>query len=107
MTVTIKDVPKAAGVSISTVSYALSGKRPIGEKTRRSIEAAIAELGYAPNAGAQALAGRRTYVLAVTQQLRPHTYVPAHLSFILATAQAARQFDYHILLLPQGEAVEG
>jgi len=107
MTVTIKDVAKAAGVSISTVSYALSGKRPIGEKTRRSIEAAIAELGYAPNAGARALAGRRTYILAVTEPLRPDTYVPAHMAFILATAQAARQFDYDILLLTQEEAVEG
>lgn len=107
MAATIKDVAKAAGVSISTVSYALSGKRPIGEKTRRSIEAAIAELGYAPNAGARALAGRRTYILAVTEPLRPDTYEPAHMAFILATARAARQFDYDILLLTQEEAVEG
>src|SRR5690625_5282378 len=107
MAATIKDVAKAAGVSISTVSYALSGKRPIGEKTRRSIEAAIAELGYTPNAGARALAGRRTYILAVTEPLRPDTYEPAHMAFILATARAARQFDYDILLLTQEEAVEG
>src|SRR5690625_5983645 len=48
-----------------------------------------------------------TYILAVTEPLRPDTYVPAHMAFILATAQAARQFDYDILLLTQEEAVEG
>ncbi len=35
---TIHEVAKAAGVSISTVSYALSGKRPVSEKTRQRID---------------------------------------------------------------------
>ena len=35
----IHEVAKAAGVSISTVSYALSGKRPVSEDTRPRIEA--------------------------------------------------------------------
>lgn len=107
MAVTITDVARAAGVSISTVSYALSGKRPIGEKTRQRIEAAIEELGYRPNAGARALAGRRTYILAVTEPLRPDTYTPAHMAFVLATATAARAYDYDVLLLTQEEAAGG
>lgn len=107
MAVTITDVARAAGVSISTVSYALSGKRPIGEKTRQRIEAAIEELGYRPNAGARALAGRRTYILAVTEPLRPDTYTPAHMAFVLATATAARAYDYDVLLLTQDEATGG
>src|SRR5690606_33323321 len=40
----IHEVARAAGVSISTVSYALSGKRPVSEKTRRRIEDAVHEL---------------------------------------------------------------
>ncbi|MCM3659478.1 LacI family transcriptional regulator [Georgenia satyanarayanai] len=107
MAATITDVARAAGVSISTVSYALSGKRPIGEKTRQRIEAAVAELGYTPNAGARALAGRRTYILAVTEPLRPDTYTPAHMAFVLATATAARAYDYDVLLLTQEEAAGG
>ncbi|GAA4415112.1 LacI family DNA-binding transcriptional regulator [Georgenia halophila] len=107
MIATINDVARVAGVSISTVSYALSGKRPVGEKTRRRIEAAVAELGYSPNAGARALAGRRTYILAVTEPLRPDTYTPAHMAFVLATATAARNYDYDILLLTQDEAAGG
>ncbi|MDD9205400.1 LacI family DNA-binding transcriptional regulator, partial [Georgenia sp. 10Sc9-8] len=37
---TIHDVARVAGVSISTVSYALSGKRSIAETTRQRVEAA-------------------------------------------------------------------
>lgn len=107
MPVTINDVAQTAGVSISTVSYALSGKRSIGEKTRRRIEQAIKELGYSPNAGARALAGRRTYILAVTEPLRPDTYTQAHMAFVLATAKAARSYDYDVLLLTQEEATNG
>ncbi len=107
MAATINDVARVAGVSISTVSYALSGKRPIGEKTRQRIEAAIAELGYTPNAGARALAGRRTYILAVTEPVRPDTHTPAHMAFVLATANAARAYDYDVLLLTQDESLGG
>jgi transcriptional regulator with XRE-family HTH domain len=42
--VKITDVARHAGVSPSTVSYALSGKRPISEETRRRIEASIRKL---------------------------------------------------------------
>ncbi|ROR72880.1 LacI family DNA-binding transcriptional regulator [Bogoriella caseilytica] len=107
MAATIIDVAREAGVSISTVSYALSGKRPVSDRTRRRIEAAILELGYRPNAGARALAGRRTYVFAVTEPLRPDTYTPTHMAFVLATAKAARQYDYDVLLLTQEEANGG
>ena len=42
--VTIHEVAKAAGVSISTVSYALSGKRSISATTRARIDQAVAFL---------------------------------------------------------------
>src|ERR1700754_4604415 len=53
---TIGDVAKQAGVSPSTVSYVLSGKRTISEETRQRVLAAIEVLGYHPHAGARALA---------------------------------------------------
>ncbi|MGZ8805274.1 MAG: LacI family DNA-binding transcriptional regulator, partial [Microbacterium sp.] len=65
--VKINEVAEAAGVSISTVSYALSGKRPISADTRRRIEDAVRELGYSPNAGARMLAGSRTQIFALTE----------------------------------------
>ncbi|NQX33363.1 LacI family DNA-binding transcriptional regulator [Herbiconiux sp. VKM Ac-2851] len=104
---TIHDVARVAGVSISTVSYALSGKRTIGAETRDRIEAAVAELGYRPNAGARMLAGTRTNILALSAPLHADTYAPAHMTFVLAVAEAAREFDYDTVLLVQDEAVNG
>lgn len=103
----IDEVARAAGVSISTVSYALSGKRPVAPDTRARIEAAVRELGYRPNAGARMLAGRRTNIFALTEPFRPDTHAPTHMSFVLATSIAARRNDYDILLLTEEEASAG
>lgn len=103
----IHDVAKAAGVSISTVSYALSGNRPVSEKTRRRIEDAVRDLGYLPNAGARMLAGRRTHIFALTEPLRPDTHAPTHMAFVLAASVAARKRGYDILLLTDEQASAG
>ena len=103
----IHDVARVAGVSISTVSYALSGKRSIAASTRQRIEEAVRELDYRPNAGARMLAGKRTFILAVTEPVRADTYAPAHMAFVLAVATAARRYDYDVLLLTQDEATGG
>ncbi|OKI35440.1 hypothetical protein A6A25_23455 [Saccharothrix sp. CB00851] len=57
--VTLADVARHAGVAVSTVSYALSGKRSISARTRERIEHSITALGY--RAGRL----RRTAVLGV------------------------------------------
>lgn len=44
-----------AGVSPSTVSHVLNGKRPISQPTRDRVMAAIRELNYKPNLNARAL----------------------------------------------------
>jgi DNA-binding LacI/PurR family transcriptional regulator len=68
---TIKDVAQRAGVSVSTISHALTGKRPVKEKTRRRIFEAIEELGYRPNLQAQALVTGYTQIIAL---LFPYEY---------------------------------
>ena len=103
----IHEVAKAAGVSISTVSYALSGKRPIAPETRRRIEQAARELDYRPNAGARMLAGRRTQIFALTEPFRADTHAPAHMAFVLAASIAARKYEYDVLLLTDEEASAG
>lgn len=103
----INEVAKAAGVSISTVSYALSGKRPVSPDTRRRIEDVARELGYEPNAGARMLAGSRTHIFALTEPLRVDTHAPTHMAFVLATAVAARRQGYDILLLTDEQASAG
>ncbi|QKJ18476.1 LacI family DNA-binding transcriptional regulator [Microbacterium hominis] len=103
----INEVAEAAGVSISTVSYALSGKRPVSPATRKRVEDAVQRLGYSPNAGARMLAGRRTNIFALTEPLRRDTHAPTHMAFVLATAVAARRHDYDILLLTDEQARAG
>lgn len=54
--VTISDVAARAGVSAMTVSNVLNGRKKVHDRTRELVEAAIRDLGYTPNAAAQALA---------------------------------------------------
>ncbi|MGX1369652.1 DNA-binding LacI/PurR family transcriptional regulator [Streptomyces canus] len=105
--VKITDVARRAGVSPSTVSYALSGKRPISEETRQRVEEAIRELGYRPHAGARALAGRRSNVLALVVPLRAGIHVPTVMRFAVSVVTTARRHDHDVLLLTQEEGEEG
>lgn len=103
---TIGDVAKYAGVSRSTVSYALSGKRTISLATRRRIEQAILDLGFTPNAGARALATSQTMVLGLLLQFHTDEFAPAMLQYVLPVSEAARELGYDILMVtdPDGES---
>lgn len=105
--VKITDVARHAGVTPSTVSYALSGKRPISDATRQRIEASIRELGYRPHAGARALASSRSNVLALVIPLRTGIHVPVVMQFAVSVVTAARKHDHDVLLLTQEEGEEG
>ncbi|MFK0155464.1 LacI family DNA-binding transcriptional regulator [Streptomyces sp. NPDC090493] len=105
--VKITDVARHAGVSPSTVSYALSGKRPISDETRRRIEASVRELGYRPHAGARALAGSSANVLALVVPLRAGIHVPVVMQFAVSVVTTARRYDHDVLLLTQEEGEEG
>ncbi|MFD5515222.1 LacI family DNA-binding transcriptional regulator [Streptomyces sp. NPDC127066] len=105
--VKITDVARHAGVSPSTVSYALSGKRPISEETRRRVEDSIRRLGYRPHAGARALASSRSNVLALVVPLRTGIHVPVVMQFAVSVVTAARLHDHDVLLLTQEEGEEG
>ncbi len=56
----IRDVAKAAGVSVATASLALNGQPGVAEETRRRIVAVAEQLGYRANPQAQALRRGRT-----------------------------------------------
>jgi DNA-binding LacI/PurR family transcriptional regulator len=96
---TIGDVARRAGVSRSTVSYALSGKRSISMETRKRIEMAIADLDFTPNAGARALATSQTMVLGLLLQFHADEFAPAMLQYILPVSEAARAHGYDILMV--------
>ncbi|MGN6325392.1 LacI family DNA-binding transcriptional regulator [Pseudolysinimonas sp.] len=98
---TIDDVARLAGVSASTVSYAMSGKRPISAATRARIDRAVQELGFTPHAGARALATARTMVIGLFVQFLASEFPPAMLQYVLPIADAAREAGYDILMLTE------
>ncbi|MCC5478581.1 LacI family DNA-binding transcriptional regulator [Streptomyces barringtoniae] len=97
--VTLAEVAQHAGVSASTVSHVLSGKRSISATTRQRVEQSIRELGYHPNAGARALAGKRSNIIALMIPLRTDMYVPVMMEIAIAAAATARTHGYDVLLL--------
>ncbi|WP_159500543.1 LacI family DNA-binding transcriptional regulator [Microbacterium sp. 18062] len=103
--VTIGDVAQAAGVSRSTVSYALSGKRTISAEVRKKVEEAVRDLGYTPNAGARALATSQTRVLGLLARFLPDEFAPAMLQYILGVTERARELGYDTLLVSEEDGV--
>lgn len=63
--ITIREVAKAAGVSISSVHIALSGKPGVSEKTREHIESVAKKLGYQPNVLASGLKRRTQQIMVL------------------------------------------
>jgi DNA-binding LacI/PurR family transcriptional regulator len=105
---TSKDVARVAGVSQSTVSYVMTGKRPISEKTRQRVLAAMEELTYQPNAGARALAGRRTRVVGLVVPFdEAASDTVGLLPFIETIASSARAHDHEVLLVTADEGSAG
>jgi DNA-binding LacI/PurR family transcriptional regulator len=97
--VTAKDVAALAGVAQSTVSYVMSGKRSISPATRAKVEAAIAQLTYQPNAGAQALASRRSSVIGLVVRFSRTTDMAGVLPFIETITTEARAKGYDVVLV--------
>jgi LacI family transcriptional regulator len=68
----MRDVAKAAGVSVATVSHVVNDKAGarIGEDTRQRVQEAVAALGYRPNALAKTLSqGTSRFIGLVTDQV--------------------------------------
>lgn len=97
---TMAEVARLAGVSRSTVSYVLSGTRPISEETRQRVAAAMETLDYAPNALARALAGRRTGLLGLLLTTASLGQGVDTAGYLTAAADEARRLDAHLMLLP-------
>jgi LacI family transcriptional regulator len=72
--VTSSQVAEKAGVSRTTVSLVLNNVQgvQISDETRGRVIEAVLELGYVPNAAAQALASRRAQIIGLILTRNPH-----------------------------------
>lgn len=102
-TVTLRDIARATGVSINTVSRALTGKSDINAATKTRVQAAAERLGYRPNLPARSLVlGRtRSLGLVVTDCTNPF-----YAMLIRAVEDVAYRNGYALLLATSNESVE-
>ncbi|HVQ90670.1 MAG TPA: LacI family DNA-binding transcriptional regulator [Mycobacteriales bacterium] len=98
----IGEIARRAGVSRSTVSYALSGKRTVSPATQRRIQAVIDELDYRPNAAARALKEGRTRTLGLVIPPASLRLTDMQLGFVASVVEAAARADLDVLLSPSG-----
>jgi DNA-binding LacI/PurR family transcriptional regulator len=109
--VTMADVARAAGVSLTTVSRALSGNGRLNLRTRDRVRGVAAELGYHPNPVARRLAGGRSGVIAIAFSLpKPDPGALAGIAYFNDTIHAATQralaHDYALVVGPPTPHVE-
>ena len=97
---TLKDVAVEVGVSVNTVSRALTGKPDVGSDTRARVREAAERLGYTPNLLARSLVqGRtRTVGLVVTDCTNPF-----YATLIRAVEETVSRHGYGLLLATANE----
>ena len=97
--ITIDDVAKALGVSITTVSRAISGKGRISEKTRQRVMEYIKATHYRPNIMAKGLAKSRTYNIGwVIPGDSTVSDLPFFQRCMMGISEIAATKDYDILI---------
>ncbi|TCL61481.1 LacI family transcriptional regulator [Hydrogenispora ethanolica] len=64
--ISIKDVAKAAGVSITTVSRVLNNSYPVNEQTKQKVLETVDKLNFQPNAIARGLVSKKTHTIGIS-----------------------------------------
>ena len=93
MGVTRKDVAKLAGVSETTVSFVLSGKRYVSDDLIQKVNAAVKQLNYHPDMIAKTMKGKKTHSVAVL--INDFTN-PLHMQMIQSIENTAMDNGYFV-----------
>jgi LacI family transcriptional regulator len=100
VSVTIRDVARASGVHISTVSRTFSAPHMVNSDTRSRVLASAERLGYRPNRAARALITGRTYNIGLIVADIANPFFPP---LIKAAESQARKHDHHIFVADTNE----
>jgi DNA-binding LacI/PurR family transcriptional regulator len=99
LAVTIKDIAKKVGKSVTTVSRALSGYDDVSQETRRLVLQAANELGYVPNITARQLQKRRTDTIGlILPPVNPRFSDPFFSEFLSGIVGQSSQNDFDLLV---------
>lgn len=93
--VTIKDVAKQAGVSISTVSRVINNSKPVTDEVKQKVLKVIKKTGYIPNPLARSLVTKKSQLIGVIVPEVSDYIVNEMLNGI---EEVAKMYDYEILL---------
>jgi DNA-binding LacI/PurR family transcriptional regulator len=105
MAVTIREIAKATGVSIATVSRALNDtEHPINEETKQRVLTTAKELGYRPNQAARNLRLDRSLMIGIITDAdnsphSPHTPSPHTPIIIQGLQDTFRQQGYYCMVI--------
>lgn len=102
MSKTISDIAKLAGVAKSTVSRFLNGGS-VGEKTKKKIEQAIRETGYAPNPFAQSLKAKKTNIVGT---IVPRLDSYASSQTLIGIDEQLKKLNYQMLISNTSQSLE-
>jgi len=108
MPVTLKNIAREVGVSVTTVSRALAGYSDVAASTRQRIEQVAEEMGYTPNITAQRLQKQRTDMLGfIMPTFGPRFSDPFFSEFIAGIGNKAAVHDYDLLVSTHAPDSEG
>lgn len=98
-TITIRDVAKAAGVSVSTVSRVLNNKDDVALETYERIQGVIQRLGYTSSLAARSMRSHRTNVIGL---IVADVEDPFSIQVMRGVNRAITDIDYDLIVYTSG-----
>jgi len=99
-TVTIQDVAKTAGVSVSTVSRVLNGKVDVASETQDRIRSVIDDLGYTTNLAARSM---RSFKKNMVGLIMPDVAYPFAIEVMKGVNRAIAESEFDLLVYTTGD----
>ena len=99
--ITIYDVARKSGYSITTVSKVLNNYPNVSEKAKEKVRMAVKEMGYMPNSSARTLASKRSNLIGVvfTEELDVGIVHPYFSEILESFKKQIELFDYDLLFV--------
>ena len=99
-TVTIQDVAKTAGVSVSTVSRVLNGKLDVASETQDRIRSVIDDLGYTTNLAARSM---RSFKKNMVGLIMPDIAYPFAVEVMKGVNRAIAESEFDLIVYTTGD----